>query len=844
MPDEERTSAKIVLFAWEVDMAELDVSKVKNGHILNLKEKVRSLFRAFQNSALGRTVNPRRWGLRKHFLFTSGLFLFAGIVSLVLFVSYAMEANMENSIQDRLKLFDQWLKDELHTERDLLLTTVVLLSSLPEVTHSMAAQDREKLKNFILPYVERIRVSTGNTSLYFHFHLPPAISFLRTWNINKHGDDLSGYRLMVVQANRELASFTGFEIGQGGPVVRSITPIIADGKHLGTVEAALNIVEIFQALNIPSDCGITILLNEAYKSAWESPPNIPVIGQWLVIKHVGNTDTYLAKKAVESNTAGGRAGTRFFRRVPLEDFQGRHIGEFVLCYDGSVLLQASQARVSQFTWLFLLGAMAMWTVLYLSVRRIKLFLDKLQKIIIASHNNDFAERFESDHVHCLEVLRCTNADCPVYRNPSLVCYLETGSEAISPTWRNTCIFIKHYITCHACPVYNVRHGDELMDMRNVVNTMMRIWSLFLSRVGTLLSEVLRNQNQPWNLPSLDQVSNYLEQMARLTAFSHDLQGVYSHEEVYKQLDYVFENHFALREYALMEVTHDENHMEVAIKKAGDHLSLSQDVLLNSDLCRAKRVAEGVCSYPNPVLCPFFNCDHEEYIRCCLPMVMGGKVGAVFSFVVPKEEWDSRRKQLVMLRRYLDETAPMLSSLRLLQVTKDQSLRDPLTQCYNRRFMDAYITQYEPLTKRNGQNVGFLMADMDYFKQVNDQYGHQAGDSVLQQMVKVIAGSIRNSDLLIRYGGEEFLILLQEVHPGDSVMIAEKIRLAIEHHNFALPDTSKLHKTISLGVAEYPRDGDTMYKVIKFSDVALYTAKTEGRNRVVRFEPKMWTGEEY
>lgn len=800
--------------------------------------------RFFHFAAWERSLKPRNWGLRKRFLLTTGFLLVAGVVFLVLFVSSVMESTVRHSIDDRLKLFDQWMKDELTTEKNLLITTAAFVSSMPETGQAMEAQDRERLKNFILPYIERIRISTGSTSLYLHFHLPPATSFLRTWNIDKWGDDLSSYRQMVVRANREQASLTGFEVGLGGPVIRSISPVILNGKHLGSVEAALDLAEAIQNLSLPQDYGITILLNEKFKAAWDSHLSSPAFGQWIVIKSVGSSDSQLAGRAVEATGFEGRFDSIFFRRTPLEDFQGNVIGEYILSYNGSSQLQANSAKLSQFVWLFMVGATAMWTLLYLNVRRIMDFLDRLRRIIIASQSNDFADRFESDHVHCLDVLKCGNVHCPVHRNPALVCYLETGSEAISPTWRNTCIFISEYVTCHACPVYKMRHADELMDMRNVINTMMRLWSLFLGRVGTLLSEVLRSQNQPWHLPSLDQVSDYLEQMAKLTAFSHDLQGVYNGEEVYRQLSHVFQHHFSFLDFTLLEVSHSENRMQVVIKQSSDHLVHSQEVLLNSDLCRAKRAAEEVCSHPNPVLCPYFNCDHKEYIRCCMPMVMGGKVGAVFSFVVPRTEWDVMRKKLVMLRRYLDETAPMLSSMRLLEITKEQSFHDPLTLCYNRRFMDAYITQYESLSKRDGKSVGFLMADMDYFKQVNDQYGHQAGDSILQQTVKVIQSKIRQSDMVVRYGGEEFLVLLMEALPGASEAIAEKIRSAIEQHNFVLPNGATIHKTISLGVAEYPRNGDTMYKVMKYSDVALYTAKEQGRNRVVLFEEGMWTGEEY
>jgi len=96
------------------------------------------------------------------------------------------------------------------------------------------------------------------------------------------------------------------------------------------------------------------------------------------------------------------------------------------------------------------------------------------KVIYKSiYDIDFVNRFESDHIHCLHVLNCSHNECPVHQNPSLVCYLETGSLAISPKWRNACIFLNKYEDCTFCPVYSKRIRDELNEMRNVVNTIDR-----------------------------------------------------------------------------------------------------------------------------------------------------------------------------------------------------------------------------------------------------------------------------------------------------------------------------------------------------------------------------------
>jgi diguanylate cyclase (GGDEF)-like protein len=141
-------------------------------------------------------------------------------------------------------------------------------------------------------------------------------------------------------------------------------------------------------------------------------------------------------------------------------------------------------------------------------------------------------------------------------------------------------------------------------------------------------------------------------------------------------------------------------------------------------------------------------------------------------------------------------------------------------------------------QRHKQSMAFMMLDLDYFKMVNDTYGHDAGDAVLKALSKVLTDSVRASDYVIRYGGEEFLILLQESDALQALDVAEKIRSSVEGLRIQVSG-AVLQKTISIGIADYPNDSDTFWQAVKFADVALYHAKDSGRNRVVRFTRELW-----
>ncbi|NMG34415.1 diguanylate cyclase [Azoarcus sp. TTM-91] len=161
----------------------------------------------------------------------------------------------------------------------------------------------------------------------------------------------------------------------------------------------------------------------------------------------------------------------------------------------------------------------------------------------------------------------------------------------------------------------------------------------------------------------------------------------------------------------------------------------------------------------------------------------------------------------------------------------ESGKDALTQLLNRRFLPAILTRETELARNQGKGFALLLVDVDHFKRINDDYGHEAGDRVLQQMAGLLLNSVRSGDFVFRYGGEEFLVLLVEVDRQHALRVAEKIRGRIEQEIFLLPEGRNLHVTGSIGIAMH--DGHPDYqRLVNRADEALYRAKNEGRNRCV------------
>jgi diguanylate cyclase (GGDEF)-like protein len=158
---------------------------------------------------------------------------------------------------------------------------------------------------------------------------------------------------------------------------------------------------------------------------------------------------------------------------------------------------------------------------------------------------------------------------------------------------------------------------------------------------------------------------------------------------------------------------------------------------------------------------------------------------------------------------------------------NKSIKDSLTNLYNHQHINEVLEiELKHAAQESTKQLCVMMLDVDYFKQVNDRYGHQIGDRVLIAISDLISGNVRKEDYIGRYGGEEFLVVLPDINLEAAVSIAENIRLSVQAFDYGLSD---LKTTISIGVVMY--EGETSNAIINKADMLLYRAKYNGRNRV-------------
>ena len=178
----------------------------------------------------------------------------------------------------------------------------------------------------------------------------------------------------------------------------------------------------------------------------------------------------------------------------------------------------------------------------------------------------------------------------------------------------------------------------------------------------------------------------------------------------------------------------------------------------------------------------------------------------------------------------------LANLRLRDVLRSQSIRDPLTVLFNRRYMEESLEREVRRAVRNDECVTLLMLDIDRFKQFNDTFGHQAGDTLLRALGDFLSQRTRGQDVACRYGGEEFVLILAGATADDGCKRAEFLRaelkqLTVQHARQVLGRI-----TLSIGISAFPGHGATAEELLRAADQALYRAKAEGRDRVAVASP--------
>jgi diguanylate cyclase (GGDEF)-like protein len=259
---------------------------------------------------------------------------------------------------------------------------------------------------------------------------------------------------------------------------------------------------------------------------------------------------------------------------------------------------------------------------------------------------------------------------------------------------------------------------------------------------------------------------------------------------------------------------------------------SQDQLDPNECWALQRGHNHLTMSKNDLCCKHYIEDPTEVCRLCVPLVTQSEVIGLLYIEGFSIEANERSSQIKIINRVTEQIALALSNVKLRETLRRQSITDPLTGLYNRRYMDETLKRELYRARRKSLPLALIVLDLDHFKMLNDTFGHDAGDMVLKAAAQQLLGNIRDCDLACRFGGEEFVLILPECDLDIAVVRANTILNAIASLNVSHAGLTVGPITASFGVAVYPVHGDEPTVLFTSADQAMYQAKKSGRNCVV------------
>ena len=415
------------------------------------------------------------------------------------------------------------------------------------------------------------------------------------------------------------------------------------------------------------------------------------------------------------------------------------------------------------------------------------------------------------------------------------------------------IFINTYVTPYINLITNIRNGlkkayngdfthkfetSVVGEGRILIDQLNILFSKMQNTFGDIRTdlETFVPHNEAHNEDPLNEAKIIITELSDIYKFKKTIELDATKQIVYSRIIDILENKYNLKHFAFYELNNINHKRELIYITEGETICMPE-VDDNTELCRAHRTKTDVISTEFHDLCQA--CKMQSINYACIPFSINKDHSLVLSISTKStKELTEINTKLPNIKNYLEAAKPVIESKLLMDALRDTSLRDGMTGLYNRRFLEEIIDKIMSKAKREKQSYSVMMLDVDFFKKVNDTYGHDVGDKVIVEIGKVLQDNVRESDLAIRYGGEEFVVMLGNATQEGALKVAQKIHKAFADLIFEVGDGRTIQKTMSIGISRFPEDANSIWQCIKLADTALYVAKTTGRNKIVEYDLKM------
>jgi diguanylate cyclase (GGDEF)-like protein/PAS domain S-box-containing protein len=346
-----------------------------------------------------------------------------------------------------------------------------------------------------------------------------------------------------------------------------------------------------------------------------------------------------------------------------------------------------------------------------------------------------------------------------------------------------------------------------------------------------LEFALKTSNEKLN-ETIQKLEEYNQDMILLNELNDFLQTCKTVKEAYQILANALQSLFPTCSGNLFRINVGSQTVEMVTNWGKPHTKSDFEI---SECWGLRRGSPHYLSGSNPHIHCYHLLETSDLAESlCIPLMTGERQQGLLFIGTEKTEGLTLAKQQ-LARTLAESIALVLGNLELREILEFQSIHDSLTGLYNRHYWEKALEREIKLAERRQSSLSVIMVDVDHFKKFNDNFSHQVGDFVLKEISQVLSVNCRSTDIICRYGGEEFLLILPDSNLKDTCKRAEDLRLAVKGLELYSGEQYLGQLTASFGVAAYPESVNTGYDLIIVADQALLQAKKEGRDRVVSYQ---------
>ena len=369
------------------------------------------------------------------------------------------------------------------------------------------------------------------------------------------------------------------------------------------------------------------------------------------------------------------------------------------------------------------------------------------------------------------------------------------------------------------------------ELAKLINKLLESLDKNLAAIDTKIATIFIYNRLLYNKNPLMRLSEVMNEVVALYSFKNKIDSMRRTNDIYREIQVVIQKYIKYKNLIFAELVHNE--IVSGYKVENDATMKVMAGEINSIEKRLNDPNKNVL-YSDEKGSVFISHSSGGLNVIDLQFVISDKLMTYYSITLDsKKELAEKEKSITRIYNYMREARHIINNKMLMKEIEESSYTDPLTKAYNRFFLDKHGGYLKEKLEKH-ITFGVLMLDIDHFKNINDTYGHAVGDAGIVLLVETIRKVIRPIDKLIRYGGEEFVVILDGADMNEAQRVAEKIRTAFAMAKKCSRGELKFNKSVSIGVSAMPDFSKDIWECINQADLALYEAKEGGRNRVIPY----------